>query len=629
MPLKQAARLTGNYGELRPNHFHSGLDLATGSAYVPVVAIADGYLYRVKSSTYGYGNTVHIHHSTGHTSLYAHLSAFGKKILPYIDSLRYHYQDYEIDCYLGKDSIFIKQGDTIGTTGNTGASLGAHLHFEIRNTNLEVPLNPLLFFNLADPIRPVIRSIVAVPLTVNGEINEHAAYTVIKSPPVLKKSSKSRKSKRKSKKRRKGGYDDDYLISSCLPDYHFDTELFSNHLIVSNSNKRLPENQLEQGKKKKKKATTKKKNRTKKRTTDIKKTVVSKLQPKPNSTIKDIAIDTSDQYSKVVLVPNKFGVQISTYDSDLGGSSNNVYSIAMYLDSVLKVSVYMDSMSFEDLRYINTYLDHSGKGTGQMQRLFKTKHNDLPLYKTISDSGYLQLRDTSLHFLKIVVKDVKGNSDSSISCIKWNGQIVAPHQDRIAWDCNSINVYQTDEITVGTAAKTFYQDVVPLIYPIRIERSLQSTVFQIFNDKVFLHKWISIGIKPKLIADSLKDKLCLVQVIGKSMAYIPSALEGNKVFGLVRKSGIYAIALDTVGPKVKPLFLLAKLKSKVLKFAVSDNLSGIKQFKLFINEVYVQAMHESKANLIFYNLQHIDPQNIKTIRLEVIDHKGNQSNIFI
>lgn len=145
-PLKIPLILAGNFGEMRSNHFHTGLDIKTqGVIGHKVYAIEEGYISRVRVSAWGYGKAIYIDHPNGLTSVYAHLSKFP----PAIDSLIYAQQkkneSYTVDEIVVQDSFFVKKGELIAYSGNSGSSYAPHLHFEIRETSTEHALNPLLF----------------------------------------------------------------------------------------------------------------------------------------------------------------------------------------------------------------------------------------------------------------------------------------------------------------------------------------------------------------------------------------------------------------------------------------------------------------------------------------------------
>lgn len=145
-PMEIPLVLAGNFGEMRSNHFHTGLDIKTkGVVGQKVLAIEDGYISRVRVSPWGYGNALYIDHPNGLTSLYAHLSKFP----PEIDSLIYAQQalneSYIVDQIVLQDSFFVKKGQLIAYSGNSGSSFAPHLHFEVRETVTEHVLNPLLF----------------------------------------------------------------------------------------------------------------------------------------------------------------------------------------------------------------------------------------------------------------------------------------------------------------------------------------------------------------------------------------------------------------------------------------------------------------------------------------------------
>lgn len=172
-PLGIPLYLAGNFGELRSNHFHSGLDMKTqGKEGFNIYAAADGFVSRVKISPWGYGKTIYIDHPNGYTTVYAHLQRFKGDIAQQISDYQHKKESWEIDWYPADTLMKVKKGDIIALSGNTGGSGGPHLHFEIRETESEHPVNPLLFgFPIQDNIKPLIKSITLTPLNDTSYVN--------------------------------------------------------------------------------------------------------------------------------------------------------------------------------------------------------------------------------------------------------------------------------------------------------------------------------------------------------------------------------------------------------------------------------------------------------------------------
>ncbi|RYY14540.1 MAG: M23 family metallopeptidase [Chitinophagaceae bacterium] len=157
-PLNIPISLSGNFGELRPNHYHMGLDLKTlARENLPVHAAADGFVSRVKIESGGFGRAIYITHPNGFTTLYAHLNNFNPQLETWLKEQQYKQESWGLLLELSPDQFPVKKGDFIAYSGNTGGSQAPHVHFEIRRTSTDVNLNPMLFgFPIADNTRPSI-----------------------------------------------------------------------------------------------------------------------------------------------------------------------------------------------------------------------------------------------------------------------------------------------------------------------------------------------------------------------------------------------------------------------------------------------------------------------------------------
>ncbi len=174
-PMDTPLYLSAPFGSLRDNHFHSGMDIRTFEKEgLPVYAVADGYVSRIKVSAVGYGKAVYINHPNGYTSVYAHLLKYEGTIASYIKSIHYLEQKFELDNFPNKDLIKIKKGEIIGWSGNSGGSTGPHLHFEIRDTKQEESINPELFgITGVDLYNPTLKRLVVYALNNNRTVVQH------------------------------------------------------------------------------------------------------------------------------------------------------------------------------------------------------------------------------------------------------------------------------------------------------------------------------------------------------------------------------------------------------------------------------------------------------------------------
>lgn len=173
-PLDTPLTLVATFGEIRPDHFHSGIDLGTQEQEgVPVMAAAEGYISRIKISSTGYGKALYITHPNGYVTVYGHLQKFTQAVNEYVRKAQYEQKTFEIELTPKSKEFRVKKAEVIAYSGSTGGAEGPHLHFEIRDKETEEPINPLLFgIPIHDHVAPEFKYIRIFPTPEAGILDK-------------------------------------------------------------------------------------------------------------------------------------------------------------------------------------------------------------------------------------------------------------------------------------------------------------------------------------------------------------------------------------------------------------------------------------------------------------------------
>jgi len=530
-------RLSGIYGELRPNHFHAGYDFKTGEKEgMKVLAAADGYVSRINISGGGYGKALYLTHPNGTTTVYAHLQRFSGKIATFVHDKQYEKESFTLEVFPETDQLKVKKGDVIGLSGNTGSSGGPHLHFEIRDNRSSNPVHPYFHgFQMPDQIPPDLNGFRIYPADYKTMINGKMRF--FQAPLIRKENSYSLKNN-----------DTVYIAGKFF-----------------------------------------------------------------------LGFDATDKMDDT---PNIFGL----------------YKAEVFLDNRLFFSFIIDSIGFDETRFINSFVDYASvvksKDWYQVTRL--QPNNRLSIYNNVTDDGIIDFRDDLLHAIRLKIYDVSGNQSVLNFMVKSQPPNLADLSNfpSEGWSENLFrydmdNEFRSDNVEVWIPENALY-DTIHFSYSSSDEvRNAYSRLHKIHYETVPLHQRATLRIKPENLPEKFKKAACMARKkMNGEKVYAGGKWAGEFLEAAISSFGDYFIAVDTIKPSIRAVNLPASKKIsglKQLRFRISDDFSGIATYRATLNGRWILMEYEPKSNLLFYDVGNEVQSGKNNLIIEVKDNCGNTS----
>ena len=529
-PVDARISIAANFGELRPNHYHMGLDCRTNQVQNRrVKAAADGYVAHIRVEPFGFGRAIYINHPTGLTTVYGHLNKFYPQLEKYVKEQQYKLQSWEVFLDIPPGMFSVKKGQFIAFSGNAGGSQGPHCHFEIRDTKTDKVLNPLLFdMPIPDKVPPTI---------VRLAVYDRCKSTYSQSPRLF------------SLKRSKDGY-----------------------------------------------------------------------------TTNDAVIPVNT---------DKVSFGISANDKVSGSTNpNGIYQAVLYFDEAPVVGFQIDSMTYDESRYVNAHIDYKTKAAGgpYIEHLSRLPGYPEGVYKDFSGDGVIDLKDDNVHEVRVVVRDPNGNASTLQFKIR-KGLIHetdpsedAGYRDQKEFHPGFVNIFESDNLQLILNPEALY-DSFALIHSEKTATAANSysSIHVIESGLVPIQNYFTIRIKAdKQIPVDLKDRMLIKRTWNGKTEVVKAIGEGDWFTASFRSFGNFELIADDEPPLITGGFHENAILSKASRivFIPKDNNEEIKNFKAKLDGNWLMFTND-KGRLFIYNFDDKCSRGKHELTILVDDEAGN------
>ena len=535
-PLEDPIDLSANFGELRSNHFHGGLDFRTGGVEgKQVFSIADGYVSMIRIDSKGYGLQLYITHPNGYISSYAHFLRFSDRITNYVQEYQITHEQNLLYIKLPPSALPVKRCEMIGLSGNTGSSRGPHVHFEIMEQASGKIVNPLKFYpTIGDNRKPIINNICVYPMDENSSVN---------------------------------GGDKEQLFVASRKSANQDYGILQSLTVSGN--------------------------------------IGFSIQ----------ATDFMNNFSHI------FGI----------------YQIQLYMDSVLVYEHKMDKIEPWEQRCINSFIDYPYylKTKSFLQKTFVEHNNNLGFYSKVNDNrGVIPFVEEGVHRMFFVVTDYHGNATKMKFTVNVKRPAQLAHHESVGlfFSCTKENVYRYNGFKVTFGKGTLFKDSYFTYSVDSVTKLIRgcSPIYKVMDANTPIRDTVQLSIKVrKEIPEKYLKKLCIAQYLGpNATSPIGGRYDTGYVTAPIRNFARYVVILDTIPPVVQSLKAYDRANLSTIAglfFKIGDNLSGIADFKLWIDTKFSVMYYDAKKSMIehWFDPSKMEYDKWHTAKLVVTDNRGN------
>jgi len=530
-PMGVPMELSANFGELRPNHWHMGLDIRTQQREnLPVYAAAQGYIAKVGIRPQSFGRFIVINHPNGLSTLYGHLNDFKPELEAWVTQQQYEQESWAVELDIPQEKFPVSKGSFIAYSGNTGGSQGPHLHFEIMDTRTEKRLNPLLFgFPIEDKV-----------------------------PPSLVKLAM---------------YDRSRSVYDQSPRFYPLKNTDSGYIIP-----KIP----------------------------VLLTGLSKVS---------FALQMFDRLSG-------------------SNNPNGVYAATLYLDEQPQTAFILDSVDYEETGYMNAHVDYRLKynGGGWVQHISMMPGEHGAVYKAINGNGVIALQDTSLHAVRIVVKDANGNSSTLNFQLQYSDSLAATLKQPVAiprFAPNTADLFVQPDFTLRLAPKSIFDSV--RIYYSRSNYSAPATavtaLHQVNDADVPVQAPFMVSMKPfREVPAGLREKIVIQRTYRSGRTVRKASWEQDWMKAEFDDFGYFQAFIDTLPPVLDELgkgdTINLSSASRIV-FSPTDNFGVIRSFRAELNGQWLRFTNDKSRNWI-YVFDERCPYGTYELRVTASDLAGNK-----
>ncbi|MGV3658185.1 MAG: peptidoglycan DD-metalloendopeptidase family protein [Chitinophagaceae bacterium] len=525
-PLNIKMELVSNFGELRTNHWHMGLDIRTQQREnLPVYASADGYIAEISISAFGFGRAIYINHPNGLTTLYAHLNNFEPKLHQWVIDQQYKGESWETRLQLPPNLFPVKKGDLIAYSGNTGGSAGPHVHFEIRDTETTKCLNPLLFkFPIPDAVPPQL---------IRLAMYDRNKSTYAQSPQLM------------ALKAAGGG----------------------RYTLAAGSTLRVGSDKI------------------------------------------SFALGAVDRFSGVA-------------------NPNGIYSARIELDGVLQSEFVLDSIDYNETRYMNAHIDYRYKAAGGhwLQHLSRLPGDTTQVYKRTPTDGVVYVDDKEVHDVVITVQDAAFNTSRLSFKVQNTGAAKTYTTANEQLVPGEVSVFERDGFELYTTEYSVY-DTVNITFKETPSAAAASPLYAFASHTFPIQDSVTVRIKVDNVAPEDEDKIIIRNVAGTRITVTKAHYNDGWATAKFRQLGTFQAFVDNQPPVINAPgtgSVIDLSRATRIVFTPTDNFKELKNFRAELDGQWLLFTNDKGRNFIYSFDKYFTP-GTHTLTVSIEDEAGNKT----